>query len=86
MRIKLKVQESPAVRFRVHEPDSLSFKVDQGIPIYPDPYEGPYRVTPGEEAQTLETAERTVMENIIIEPIPSNYGLITWNGSTLTVS
>ena len=40
----------------------------------------------GQETQTLATAEKTVLENIVINPIPSNYGLITWNGSVLTVS
>jgi hypothetical protein len=34
----------------------------------------------------LATAEKVVTRNIVINPIPSNYGLITWNGSTLTVS
>ena len=49
-------------------------------------YSGQTEVTPSEETQTLQTANRTVLQNIIINPIPSNYGLITWNGSTLTVS
>lgn len=54
--------------------------------VYPEPYAGSTHVIPSQEQQTLETAGMTVLENIIIEPIPSNYGLITWNGSTLTVS
>lgn len=49
-------------------------------------YTGQTEATPSEETQTLQTANRTVLQNIIINPIPSNYGLITWNGSTLTVS
>ena len=49
-------------------------------------YDGPYSVTPGPEAQTLETANLAMAENITVAPIPSNYGLITWNGSYLTVS
>ena len=49
-------------------------------------YSGQTEVTPSEETQTLQTANRTVLQNIVINPIPSNYGLITWNGSTLTVS
>ena len=49
-------------------------------------YTGQTEVTPSEETQTLQTANRTVLQNIIINPIPSNYGRITWNGSTLTVS
>lgn len=50
------------------------------------PYEGAYEVTPGPEAVVLETAGRAMAENVTINPIPSNYGLISWNGSTLTVS
>lgn len=50
------------------------------------PYDGPYEFTPTEETQTIEIEERTARHDITINPIPSNYGLITWNGVTLTVS
>ena len=49
-------------------------------------YSGAYSVTPSTEAQILPTADKTLARNIVVEPIPSNYGLITWNGSTITVS
>lgn len=49
-------------------------------------YEGAYEVTPSSEMQVLETKHKRMTDNIIINPIPSNYGLITWNGATLTVS
>lgn len=49
-------------------------------------YEGPYSVTPSEEAQTLQTKNFRMTDNIVVNPIPSNYGLITWNGSIITVS
>lgn len=49
-------------------------------------YTGETVVTPSTTEQVLNTAETVVARNIIINPIPSNYGLITWNGSTLTVS
>ena len=49
-------------------------------------YSGQTEITPSEDTQVLQTADRTVLQNIIINPIPSNYGKITWNGSTLTVS
>ena len=54
--------------------------------VYPPEYGGPYEVTPSASAQTLETESLYLTGNITINPIPSNYGLITWNGSTLTVS
>lgn len=60
--------------------------VQQFMPIMPDAYSGQTVVTPTQSEQVLATAGLVVPENIIINPIPSNYGLITWNGSTLTVS
>lgn len=49
-------------------------------------YDGETHFTPTREAQTVHTAGTIVDEDIIVEPIPQNYGLITWNGSSLTVS
>ena len=49
-------------------------------------YDGPMEITPTQETQTLDTAMKWVLGDIVVNPIPSNYGLITWNGSTLTVS
>lgn len=49
-------------------------------------YRGTHEVTPTDETQILMTADMLVKQNIVINPIPSNYGLITWNGSALTVS
>lgn len=74
------------VRFR---PQSLG--VSTGIPVARDfverdPYEGPYEVTPSAESQTLATKNFRMTDDVVIGAIPQNYGLITWNGSTLTVS
>lgn len=49
-------------------------------------YDGPVVITPSLDQQELQTAGTLVRDNIIVEPIPSNYGLITWNGAVLTVS
>lgn len=49
-------------------------------------YGGPYEFTPTEDTQTVAIEHKMATENIVINPIPSNYGLITWNGTTLTVS
>lgn len=51
-----------------------------------DPYEGPYEVTPTRETQVLNTADKKLDENITVHPIPSNYGLITYNGFEIMVS
>lgn len=51
-----------------------------------DPYQGEYRITPSTQTQTLNTSGKYLQNNVVVEPIPSNYGLITYNGSTITVS
>lgn len=43
-------------------------------------------VTPDNTAQTFRPPEGYVFGKVIVEAIPSNYGLITWNGAVLTVS
>ena len=86
MAIKLKVQEGGAVKFTVGSADGVRFGVEQGIPIYPVPYTRTYTVTPSAEEQTLETAGLMMTENVKVNPIPSNYGLITYSGNIITVS
>lgn len=49
-------------------------------------YDGPTTVTPTREEQVLNTMGKTVTQNITVEPIPPNYGLITWDGRKITVS
>ena len=49
-------------------------------------YEGEYSIRPQPYEQTLPTASRKLERDITVGAIPSNYGLIEWNGSVLTVS
>lgn len=49
-------------------------------------YNGDYEITPTQSTQVLDTEELVMRDNVTINPIPNNYGLITWNGSYLTVS
>lgn len=51
-----------------------------------DPYQGEYEVTPSEEEQILNTGGKYLSKSVVVAPIPSNYGRITWDGRTLTVS
>ena len=64
--------------------DTISIKTNVGGGGIP--YGGPYEVVPNQSTQTLNTAGKTLANNVTVKPIPSNYGLITWNGSVLTVS
>lgn len=49
-------------------------------------YEGEYDITPTNTAQVFSTEGKRCPHNFIVEPIPQNYGLITYNGSTIIVS
>ena len=60
--------------------------ITTGILPVTDIYGGPYEITPANAPQTLETTHLVMRENVVVNPVPSNYGLITWNGATLTVS
>lgn len=49
------------------------------------PYTGAYEYTPTTETQVVPIKGKTATTNIKINPIPNNYGLITWDGSTLRI-
>lgn len=51
-----------------------------------DYYQGETTFTPTDTVQTIAVADLVCAEDITINPIPSNYGRISWNGSFLTVS
>ncbi len=51
-----------------------------------DTYDGDYTFTPSSATQTIPTSRKLLLDNITINPIPNNYGLITWDGSVITVS
>lgn len=57
-----------------------------GIPMVRQIYHGDYTITPTDSEQILQTAELVMAQNVRINPIPSNYGKITYNGAVLTVS
>lgn len=80
----VKFDNAQAMDVSFSERDELI--VDFGPGVIESDYDGPYEVIPNEETQTLATAGKSLQSNVIVKPIPSNYGLITWNGSTLTVS
>lgn len=63
---------------------SASLTVDDVVT--PDSYSGTYEVEPTTATQTLATAGKVMKSNVVVDPIPSNYGLITWDGSVMTVS
>lgn len=87
MAIKLTVNISETAVLKVAGADPVALDVEPSILVDRSKvYEGDYEFTPSDTAQTIEIANERAINNITINPIPSNYGLITWNGSTLTVS
>lgn len=63
-------------------PDKVIKVAEYDLPVY----DGITEITPSQDTQILQTSNKTLTRNIVVNPIPSNYGLVTWNGSVLTVS
>lgn len=72
-------------RVSVRAPDERVRVVQQGG-AGGIPYEGAYEATPTQETQTFATSGKVMRGDFVVNPIPSNYGLIMWDGSVLTVS
>lgn len=62
----------------------VSFENAYVLPV--EKYTGNYEVTPADYAQILPTENKLMTQDLTVKPIPSNYGLVTWNGSYLTIS
>ena len=85
-RLSFTLASAEALSFGLEDNGSIDFDLETPIAIGVNTYDGPYEVTPSNEMQTLNTNDLLMTQNVTINPIPNNYGLITWNGSTLTVS
>ena len=58
----------------------------QVVVVGADNFDGEYEYTPSEEMQVIPIYGKRATQDITINPIPSNYGRIDWNGAVLTVS
>lgn len=87
MSFKARFNPSPSFKARFDPPDRLEADFSSFI-IVPvaDYYEGEYTVTPTAEQQIIPVIGKTMRQNLTVEPIPSNYGRIAWDGSVMTVS
>lgn len=88
IKVKLKVSEDKPIPFSIGS-NNIPLSISLSAPIQKvmgDKYEGEYIVTPSSETQVLNTENLVMAQNLTINPIPSNYGLISWNGSTILVS
>lgn len=51
-----------------------------------DAYMGPYTVTPSQDTQIVHVKDLKMVQNITVEPIPSYYGRVSYNGSVITIT
>lgn len=89
IRIDITVAESEQQYDLTVVETNIPIAVDVGTAIVAsiaEDYDGEYDITPSCTAQVFQTEGKRVLHDFVIEPIPQNYGLITYNGSTITVS
>lgn len=85
VRIKIQPQEPP--RLRIFPPSQPTIRLEAIVKRADgETYDGEYEVTPTRETQILRTAVKIMSADVIVHPIPPNYGLITYNGFGITVS
>ena len=74
------------IALHIQEPETIHLSIG-GVIYGTDipPYEGEYTVTPSEVTQTLPTSGTKLDQDVVVEPIPSNYGRISYSGSVITV-
>ena len=85
--VTLHVEDASEVALTVHDSDGAALEIGGSFyAVGPPLYTGPYEFTPTQFTQVVEIDGKRAEGDITINPIPSNYGLITWNGSVLTVS
>ena len=82
--IELEVRAPDEVRLETIDGGVISLDASEGST--PPTYRGDYTVTPSESTQVLSIRGKMAISDITIEPIPNNYGLVTWNGSVLRIS
>ena len=89
--MKLTLTYKPQKLGLSYSPPTL--KLTTGTPVVKEyieveTYTGTYVVTPSDETQTLDTTDKRMAQPVVINPIPSNWGRISWNGAgtAITVS
>lgn len=76
---------TPQIDFDVGTPQ-VEIDVGNAVIGAGTPYSGEYEATPTQSTQVFETKDKVMTSNFVVNPIPSNYGLITYNGYDITVS
>lgn len=78
-------RETPDVKFPIDiEEKEVKIDVNRGGIVHTE-YQGATIYTPLAIPQTIQARGKIVLENIIINPIPQNYGRVSFNGRVMTV-
>lgn len=62
-------------------PDKVLKVAEYDLPVY----DGITEITPSQDTQILQTSNKALTRNIVVNPIPEDYGRLLWSGNTLTV-
>ena len=83
----VRVDDATSAALRVGDPPAVTFGTGEYVPYVPqmDEFPVPYEVTPGAATQTLGTRGLLMTSDLVVAPIPSNYGVVTWDGSILSI-
>lgn len=76
-----RVHVNPSASRQIGVVEHLDVRVT-GLPEY----DGPTEIIPSMYEQVLATMDTEVHSNIVVGPIPSNYGLVTYDGTVITIS
>lgn len=88
--IKGKLESNSNIRGLIHNANILRGKIISGsVPIYPD-YEGSYDITPKSTSQTLNTENKVLRQDMLVESIPyyetsNEYGKTIYIGSEVNI-
>lgn len=87
MAVRLSAAVSEQAALSINNDVGVTLVVEATAHVDPSPdYPGPYEWTPTRSTQVIGISGYKATTNITINPIPPEYGLITWDGSALTVS
>lgn len=84
--IKCKITPKKTIRAVITPKSTIHARLHIPETIGSERYQGEYEFTPSESTQVVQVADKTAMQDIVINPIPSNYGCISWDGRCITVS
>ena len=79
----ISVMDNISANLAGQENITVSMFIPEFASVY---YDGDYSVTASDETQILPTQGLVMRQDLTINPVPSNYGRITWDGNRITVS